>query len=231
MFLLIFIWLFTIALILAIISGIQKAVQRSNEELDPRLSRWFAVFTALWISYITIIAYTGILNDLSFPPRLPVFIILPIFLMMGVFLTRDATSIFCKNLETSWLIGFQSFRIIVELIIWQGFREGILPVETTFEGLNYDVVVGITAIPVAFYTNKQKLSKPFLILWNVFGLIILANTVRVFISAAYFPATLGFNEPIVNPDFLKPPYIFIAAIFMPFAVFLHALTLKKILEK
>ena len=120
--------------------------------------------------------------------------------------------------------------MIVEVIIWVAYIDKILPVETTFEGHNYDVLVGLTAIPIAFYAFKNKLSNGLLIFWNVAGLLILANTVRVFVFSGFYPELLGLKSS-VGIEFLSPPLLFIAGIFMPLAVFLHALALKKLLSK
>jgi hypothetical protein len=174
---------------------------------------------------------TGMIDDFSLPPKLPIFIIIPAFLFIGILITRNDTSQVLKYLPVYLLIGFQGFRIIVELIIWLAYKDGIIAIEATFEGGNYDVLIGITAIPIAFYTYKERLSKGLLIFWNIAGLFILANTVKIFLFSAYFPQFIGLENNIIDFSFMHPPLIFIAGLYMPIAVLFHGLSLKQLLSK
>lgn len=224
-------WLFTIIL-LGIFSwyALQVTVLTYGKESVTRIQR-FGAFLALWVIYLLVISSTGVLNDFELPPKMPLFVVLPALTLVAIVLTRESTSEILENTPSHLIVGFQSFRIFVELIIWNGFLLGFLPAETTFEGLNYDVLVGITAIPMAFYIYRDKVSKGLVLFWNIAGLLILANTVRVFVTSGFFPEAFGLEPGSVGSEFVSPPYLFIAAIFMPLAVFLHFLSIKKITRK
>ena len=90
-------------------------------------------------------------------------------------------------------------------------------------------MVGLTAVPIAHYAKKAAASRGVLIAWNVAGLIILGNTVRVFIASVYFPEWLGKSEALIGPEFVTLPFLLIAGLFMPFAVYVHALSIKQLL--
>jgi len=224
-----FSWLFTIFVLLGFTwFSIRVIVYTYDEESVPYIQR-LSAFLLLWVVYLVTLSSTGIIHDFDFPPKMPLFVVVPALIIIIFLLTRTATSRLLENVPIYLLTGFQGFRIIVEVIIWLAYLEKILPVETTFEGYNYDVLVGLTAIPIAFYAFRNKLSKGLLIFWNVAGLFILANTVRVFIFSGFFPELLGL-ESSIGIEFLTPPLLFIAGIFMPMAVFIHALSLKKLLS-
>ena len=74
-------------------------------------------------------------------------------------------------------------------------------------------------------------SKQLIIAWNIAGLVILGNTVRVFITAAYFPEVFGESQSMLGPQFVQMPFLLIAGFFMPLAVFVHALSIKQQLIK
>ncbi len=224
-------WTFTILLLALVFLYTYKYFGIAFE--DDAISNIYRVgiFTLTWIIYIVVVSTTGMIDDFSLPPKLPVFIILPAFIFIVIVITRSATTTLLLSVPVHLLIGIQAFRIIVELIIWLAHKEGILPVETTFEGYNYDVLVGITAIPIAFYTLKNRMSRGLLIFWNIAGLFILANTIRVFLLSAFFPHLLGLENNTIEFSFLRPPLIFIAGLFMPMAILFHGLSLKQLLSK
>jgi len=201
------------------------------KEQYKNLPTYVTIFVAVWLFYLSAISYFEVLYDFSLPPRLPLLVILPIFLVLGVSLFRKASSDFVAITSISWLIYIQGFRVIVELIIWGGNEIGMLPLITTFEGANIDVVVGLTAVPMAYYAKRDKVSNTALILWNIAGLLILANTVRLFIASAYFPESLDLSPGVIGVEFVKLPYLLIAGLFMPLAVFIHALSIKQLLKK
>ena len=224
--------LLTILLAIIIILLALRAA-RQVADAHPKLSnlpKQIAIFTAIWLLYLSALSYFEVLTVFSFPPRLPLLVIAPLFIVMGVTLVRPATRVAVGTLSFSYLIYIQSFRMIVELIIWGGYKEGFVPLIATFEGFNYDIVVGLTAVPVAHYAKKAAASRGVLIAWNIAGLVILGNTVRVFIGSVYFPEWLGKSEILIGPEFVQMPYLLIAGLFMPFAVYVHALSIKQLLS-
>ena len=199
-------------------------------EKYQKLPLTLAVFIGLWLIYLSGLSYFEVLVDFSFPPKMPLLVVMPLMVLIIVSLFRNVTSDFGANAAVSWLIYIQSFRVIVELIIWGAYQEGVIPIEATFEGSNIDVVVGLTAVPMAYYAKREKISPMALIIWNIAGLLILANTVRMFITTGYFPELLGESSGMIGPGFVKMPFLLIAGLFMPLAVLIHALSIKQLLN-
>jgi hypothetical protein len=79
------------------------------------------------------------------------------------------------------LIGFQAFRIPVELLIDRAAREGIVPVALTYHGRNFDIVTGATALLLAGLLASRRLPwrRAYLAVlgWNVLGSALLLNVV------------------------------------------------------
>jgi hypothetical protein len=223
----------TIILGVFLIFIVLRAVKQLAEANDnyKKLPAQVTVFLALWLIYLSLISYTEVLNDFSLPPKLPLLVVLPIFVVLIISLFKKATSDLVSVTAVSWLIYIQGFRIIVELIIWGGYQIGLMPLITTFEGSNYDILVGITAIPMAYYAKSVKASRSLLILWNIAGLLVLANTVRIIITSAYFPAGIGLDTGTIGAEFVSLPYLLIPGLFMPLAVYIHALSIKQLLRQ
>ena len=222
----------TILLAVFLILIILRATTRLSDTIDRyrNLPLSMTIFIAFWLIYLSVLSYTEFLADFTFPPRMPLMVVIPLMILIVLLLFRKATSDFVSTISVSWLIYIQSFRIIVEIIIWGAYNQGIIPLETTFEGSNVDVIVGLTAVPLAYYAKRDKISPMTLIIWNIAGLLILANTVRLFISAGYFPTLLGQEASMIGADFVKLPYLLIAGMFMPLAVLIHALSIKQLLK-
>ena len=214
-------------LVLLILRSTSQLGQLYPEHVQ--LSLKVSVFIGLWLIYLSVLDASGFLESFELPPRMPLTVILPIFIILGYTLTRPATGKLVGLLSMSYLTYVQGFRILVELIIWGGYQEGFLPVHVTFEGFNYDAAVGLSAIPMAHYARRPNYSRRLLLAWNIAGLLILANTVRVFLSAGFFPSALGHTESMLGLEFIHMPYLLIAGFFMPFAVYLHALSIKRLI--
>ena len=188
------------------------------------------IFIAMWLIYLSILSTTEVLGNFTMPPRVPLLVIFPLLAVMIFTLFKKTTSTFLSITSVSWLIYIQGFRIIVELIIWGAYREGIVPLETTLEGYNFDIIIGLTAVPLAYYAKNDKVSPLVLMIWNIAGILILGNTVRFFLSSVYFPELLGQTSTMVTSDFVKLPYLLIPGMFMPLAVYIHALSIKQLLN-
>ena len=183
----------------------------------------------LWHTYLYFISMSGILADFSLPPRLPLLVILPLFIFSGVFVYRNRTKNWVQRIPVSWLIYYQSFRIAVETIFYFSIGAGVLPALVTFEGYNFDILFGCSALLVGFLAFRMKiLTFKHLKYWNISGLLVLAEVIFVFMTGTFFPEVYGKTEPILTPAFTEYPYILVAGFLMPSAVFIHLLSIVQI---
>jgi hypothetical protein len=68
----------------------------------------------------------------------------------------------------------------MELFLWLGYRAGFVPLQMTFEWLNYDIIVGLTAPMAGFsFFGRRRYHRFQAILWNIFGMALLANIVLI----------------------------------------------------
>ncbi len=71
----------------------------------------------------------------------------------------------------------QTFRVGVEIAFWGLFASGMAPEQVTFEGRNFDVLVGLTAPLLAFAIVRLNPKPGVVIVWNLLGLLILSNAI------------------------------------------------------
>lgn len=122
------------------------------------------------------------------------------------------------------LIGLQSFRLPLELILHHWATIGTIPPTMTWTGQNWDVVTGLLSLlTCAFINRSQKLA------WTVqiIGFVLLLNVLRVVVLSSPFP----FSWPLENPIqlVLYFPYALIGPLFVGTALFLHLIVFRKLL--
>ncbi|WP_420320892.1 hypothetical protein [Flagellimonas sp.] len=185
------------------------------------------IFTWLALQYF--IWTTGFYYDLSLPPRIPLFMVLPVFLFIVFFMFGNRNHKVLASIPIALPIAVQSFRAVIEVLFYFTFIQGILPIQVTFEGANYDVLIGLSAIVMAVYANRPNASKKVLLAWNFIGTLVVLFAAFIFITSFYFPSIWG--ETGIPIGFNQFPYLLLPTFLMPFAVFLHVLSITQLTQK
>jgi hypothetical protein len=104
----------------------------------------------------------------------------------------------------------------------------MFPRAATFEGYNFDILIGLSAPLIAYMDFRRgKMNKPLLVFWNIAGFITLIIVVLILLTYAYFPKAWGEPESILVKGGFSFPFTFLAGFLMPLAVFLHIYSLMK----
>ena len=176
----------------------------------------------IWLGVLAVLAGQGYFLDFqSMPPRLTLAGLLP--LVAGLLmLPTHGTRHFLAVTPPERLIYLQSFRIVMEIILWALAVQGRAPKLMTFEGRNIDILVGLTAIPIGWMVVERRAWPVWVAAaWNVVGILILANVVIHAQLALPTPFRAFVTEP--STAFLATfPYIWLVGFLVPFAFWLHA---------
>jgi hypothetical protein len=212
--------------------GVHGAARRAGDSA-PR-SRWLTVIVgggiALWLAVTALLAATGALSDFtSTPPRL----MIVIFAAMGLFAVVTSTSPARRLLAAMpkhWPIALHTIRIPIELALWGLFAAGRLPVQMTFEGRNFDVLVGLSAPIVALLVARRRLGKRGALVWNLFSFGLLLNIMGIAVTT--FPGPLHLDWPgVSNVILATPPFVWLPAFLVPVAFFGHVLSFRQLLAR
>ncbi len=213
----------TLALTALLLASMRIAVQKTNS--NSRLVIFSALGVGLWLALTAGIASTPFLWKLdAVPPRL-VLLVAPTLVGMLVFARSAKVGELLNALSPAWIVGFQAFRVAMEIILWQLFLAGIIPVQMTFEGRNFDIVVGLTAPIVAWLMSQKRMPRAALIAWNLVSLAILVNIVIVALLSAPIPFRVFMNEP-ANTVILSFPYVWLPTVVVPIAFLGHIASLR-----
>lgn len=210
--------------------GLQHAFTRMHLKPEKRKQfiRYILAGWVFWLGILAVLSFLGFFQNFnSFPPRVVFAVIPPIFIILVLLFSRFFNLIL-KALPESWLIYIQAFRIIMELFLWMGFLGGYVPPQMTFEWLNYDIIVGLTALMAGFvFFGKGRYRWPEAIIWNVFGIVLLFNIFLIALLSAPTPFRVFLNEPS-NVFVAHFPFIWIPGFIVPFALAMHLFSLKQI---
>jgi hypothetical protein len=124
------------------------------------------------------------------------------------------------------IIGIQAFRFPLELVMHQATISGLMPVQMSYSGRNFDILTGILAIPVALVSMRSRPSRAVIIAWNVVGTLLLVNILTIAVAST--PIFAAFGPDHLNTWVADAPYIFLPTVLVPAAVFGHALTRRKL---
>ncbi|MBX2915064.1 MAG: hypothetical protein KF856_07310 [Cyclobacteriaceae bacterium] len=180
-----------------------------------------------WAALVSVVSLSGFTSRFElFPLNAMPVLLVPLITILALVLSKPTKEIL-PELPLRSLTQLQVFRVFVELVLWLLFLQNQLPVQITFEGLNWDVLTGISALlAVRFFLN----SKPAMIIWNVAGLGLLINIVVVSILSMPTPFRVFSNEP-ANVIVTQFPYLYLPASLVSLAYTLHFMSLRKLLLK
>ena len=164
------------------------------------------------------------------PPRLILFGILPALLLI-VGLLAFAREGLIERVPLRTLTLLHIVRIPVEIVLYWLFVAGMVPRMMTFEGSNFDIASGVLAFIVGVAAfSRGKVNRPLLIVFNIVGLLLLANIVSI--AALSLPSPmqqLNFDAP--NRGVLLFPYIWLPTIVVPIVLFAHLAALWQLVTK
>ena len=181
-----------------------------------------------WILLLAALSLRGFFADFTrLPPRLPLAVLLPLPVVLWVVSTKKGQALL-KKVPPQWIIYLQTFRIVVEIVLWLGVLRELLPVQMSFEGRNFDILSGLLAIPVGYYCFVKKTgpSRAVVLLYNIGGLLLLLNVLVIAVLSMPTPLRVFHNEP-ANTLVVQFPFIFLPGLLVPLAYTLHIFSLRQ----
>ena len=200
------------------------AVSRSS---GRRAAVIAAILTAMWIAGTGLAAARGLLHFSPPPPTIAIVLVATLVTSIGVGLSAVGRRMVLA-IPLAALVGFQGFRVGVELLLHRAYLEGLMPVQMSYSGRNFDIVAGATAILLAAWLASGRRSRALVIAWNVLGIALLANILVVAMLSAPTPLRVFMNEP-ANVWIERAPWIWLPAVMVWAAIYGHVLVTRAIL--
>ncbi len=178
-----------------------------------------------WMLIAAGLVRSGVLSHFdSTPPPMALFLLAGLGGTIALGSSRSISRLI--ELPLAMLIGFQAFRIVVEILIHKSSTVGLAPPQMTWSGYNFDIATGLTALLLAPFAGS--LPRWLILLWNSLGLALLL--VVIGIAAVSFPTRLQ----LLHPDNRWPaffPYVWLPAILVTAALLGHIVLFRRLTRK
>jgi len=174
----------------------------------------------LWSALHSILAYSGFykVTD-SIHPRFGLVLVPAVLIIIYGLLPKQQKWIFEKR-NTKISTFLHVVRLPVELVLYALFIHKMVPELMTFEGRNYDILMGITAPIMGWLLLKNIVTKYILLLWNMIGLVLVLFILVNGILSAELPfQQFGFDQP--NRGIMYFPFILLPATVVPIVIWTH----------
>ena len=195
-------------------------------------SRKASIRFAIGLGALMVLQFTlavkGVLRhwEWSVPPIMPLLAIT--FALTVWFAFSPTAERLVAMLPAAWFIGFQIFRLPLELLMNQAAFEQVMPQQMSFSGLNFDIITGLTAIPMFWMASRGMMPRWLLFIWNLLGCALLANVVGIAILST--PAVGAFGPDRLNIWIADAPFIWLPGVLVQAALFCHIITMQKLIH-
>ncbi len=177
-----------------------------------------------------IAALSGQLSRFDFlPPPMLIMIVSITVIAFAIGLSpfgRNAAS----EISLFMLIGLQSFRFPLELVMHYAGSTGIMPTQLSYSGYNFDIITGIIALVLlALHKSSVRIPLPVLWAWNIWGLLCLAAIYIIAITASPVVRAFGDEPQNLNTWVLYFPYVWLPVVLVTIALSSHIIITRKLL--
>jgi hypothetical protein len=217
-----------VMLVVALLRGVGEASRRLAETDAARrrvLTMTLAV-AAAWMTATWAAADSGVLRQWdATPPPFALLVAGIVGLAVAMAFTGYGTRL-AQGLPLWTLVAAQGFRLPLELAMHSMYERGIMPVQMSYSGRNFDIVTGITAILVAWLVATRRGGRRLVLAWNVLGLALLLNIVAIAILST--PRFAYFGEERLNVWVTYPPFVWLPSVLVLAALAGHLVIFRAV---
>jgi hypothetical protein len=198
---------------------------------NPRVVRrtnLVALLLIPWLIFQSTLALNGwYMNRDIMPPHLvfPIAVSTAVILML-FFIPRLKQ--FINGISLITLMWVHFLRVPIEYCLYELAYNKQVPWSMTFNGYNFDIVLGLSAPIIIFLFMKKQLKfHKLIVIWNFAGLVSVFAVVIRGVGAAPSPVQWwDFSQP--NYAVMHFPFIWLPSFLVPLVIFTHFLTLNRL---
>ncbi|MFO0725381.1 MAG: hypothetical protein U1E65_16475 [Myxococcota bacterium] len=141
--------------------------------------------------------------------------------------TRAGTAA-AERVPLALLVGLQAFRLPLELVMHGAAEDGLMPVQMSYSGLNFDILSGISALLIGLGIWRGWLGRRAAIAFNLLGIALLLNIVSIAVASLPRFHAFGTDPARINTWVLGVPYVWLPTILVAAAAHLHLLLSRRL---
>lgn len=212
----------------AVVVGVFIRVARAAGARRP--VAWGGV--AAWLALTGLAGGSGLLAPGPTPPPLMIFFVVVQGTAIGLAVSGFGRRV-AETATLGTLIGVQAFRLPLELVLHRWYVEGVIPVQMTYDGWNYDIISGvICAIAGAWLALRPPVGWSVALAWvaNVVGFGLLLAVMTIAVTSAPGPLFRFTDDlPLMLP--LHFPTVWIVSVCVAGALFFHLVAFRALLRR
>jgi hypothetical protein len=201
-----------VGILVAVLFAIVWAIHHTYRSL--MFTAVFGLILGLWLGVMSALVTGGRMSSLPLN-GLP-FFFGPILLIWSGLAFSPVGRRLATSVPLAALVGFQTFRLPLELVLHSWSEQGTIPKEMTWSGDNWDIVSGVLALICAPLANRFRVAAR---IANIIGLALLLNVMRVAILSSPVPFGWNTRPPLLLAFHL--PYALIGPVCVGGALFAH----------
>ena len=221
-----------VLLVLCLASGVWLAWRRAGETTGRawRAASLIVLAATVWMAVSWELAASGILRKWDATPP-PFLLFAATMTLIGLRLAFSKVGNRLAQFVPLWaLVGVQAFRYPLELAMHRMYERGVMPIQMSYSGRNFDIVTGATALLVAVLILIGRGGRRLALAWNIVGILLLFNVVSVAILStprfAYFGGGDRLNVWVTYPPFVWLPAVLVLAALAGHLVIFRAISRK-----
>jgi len=224
--------LLTIGCLVLFILQIKRGVALTAWESPDKKNfiKRIIISLVVWACFVSAWSLSGSMSDFGlFPFNMMPVIVVPLIVAVFFLSSRKMGEVL-RHIPPANIIRLQSFRFVVEVLLWILFVADALPVQMTFEGRNFDILAGFSAPVIAVLVAKGNISRSGVVIWNLLCLGLLLNIVITAILSLPSPWRVFMNEP-ANYVVTYFPISWLPGFLVPLAYYLHFMSLRQMRQR
>lgn len=214
-----------IALALLFVLGAAYASRAAGESPDRMRRRVGALAsTAIaWLAATWLIADAGLLaRDGTPPPFVP--LVVTVFTLAVAIAFSPLGRLLATHVPLAALVIFQGYRLPLELLMHRAWTEGVMPIQMSYSGQNWDIVTGVTALAAGAAVARGVAGRKTVWAWNILGTALVANI--IFIAIRSTPAIAAYGPDHLNTWVMHPPFVWLPAVMVLLAIAGHLVVFR-----
>jgi hypothetical protein len=205
------------------------AIALMVRSVAPRSFPRVLVVIVVLMAVQCVAAASGLLREWKHTPP-PIVPLLGVTLALTIWLAfSHIGTAMSRQLPVSLLIGYQVFRLPLELVLHRAASLGIMATQMSWSGYNFDVLSGALALPVAWIASRSGRNRWIVAAWNVVGSVLLVVIIAIAVLST--PLVAAFGPDRFNTFIADPPSIWLPGVLVPSALLGHLLLWRALLAK
>lgn len=180
----------------------------------------------VWMGITGALGSSGVLNDFARMPPPFMFLVTTMLVLTLALGFSPIGTLMAQRLPFWMLVGSQAFRFPLELAMHRAADEGVMPRQMSYDGLNFDIVTGISALLLGLALYRGQVPTILVKAWNAVGFVLLVNIVTIAILSAPVPFRIFLEGP-PNVWVTRAPFVWLPTVMVAFALFGHVLVFRK----